>query len=120
MATLSAVVIGVRGHYKSANNDDYYQLIVADGIGEEDYDTVGFTQSFHEDYTKIKTIFERGENVLVIFKNITTASKYVRFLKTDAFTIVTPIIDKEEWTKFLDIYSRIHNCPQTDSREVTI
>ena len=103
VATLSAIVIVVRGHYKSANNDDYCQVIVVDGIGEEDHDTVGFTQVFHEEYTKIKTGFERSENVLVMFKNITT-SKYDRFLKTDAFTIVTPVIDKEERTRLFDIY----------------
>ena len=109
MATLSAIVIGVRGHYKSANNDDYCQVIVADRIGKEDHDTVGFTQAFHEQYTKIKTGFENGENVLVLFKNITTTSKYDRFLKTDAFTIVTPVIDEEERIRLFDIYSRIHN-----------
>ena len=36
---------------------------------------------------------EGGELVLVIFKNITTISKYNGFLKTDAFTTVTPIVD---------------------------
>ena len=59
LATLSAIVIGVRGHYNSANNDDYCQVIVVDGIGEDDHDTVGFTQAFHEEYTKIKIGFER-------------------------------------------------------------
>ena len=118
MATFSSIVIGVRGHYKSANNDDFCQVIVADGIGEEDHDTVGFSRAFHDEYTKIKTAFESGEKVLVMFKNITTTSKYDRFLKTDGYTIVTPVIDEEERAKLLDIYSRIHNCPQTDCREV--
>jgi hypothetical protein len=99
MATFSAIVIGMRGHYKSANSDDYCQVIVADGIGEEDYDTVEFTQAFHDEYTKIKNSFESGENILVLFKNTTTTSKYDRFLKTDAFTIVTSIIDEEERKK---------------------
>ena len=70
-----------------------------------------FIQTFHEEYTKIKNGFERGENVLVMFKKITTTSKYNRSLKTDAFTIVTPVIDKEERTRLFDIYSRIYNCP---------
>jgi hypothetical protein len=99
MVTFSAIVIGMRDHYKSANNDDYCQVIVADEIGEEDYDTVEFTQAFHEKYTKIKNDFESDENILVLFKNTTTTSKYDRFLKTDAFTIVTSIIDEEERKK---------------------
>ena len=95
-------------------------MIVADGIREEDHDTVGFSRAFHDEYMKIKNAFESGEKVLVIFKNITTTSKYDRFLKTDAFTIVTPVIDEEERGKLLDIHSRIHNCPHTDCREVNI
>ena len=70
MATFSAIVIGMRDHYKSANNNDYCQIIVADGIGEEDYDTVKFTQTFHKEYTKIKNGFESDENILVLFKTL--------------------------------------------------
>jgi len=120
MATFSSIVVGVRGHYKSANNDDYCQVIVADGIGEEDHDTIGFSRAFHDEYTKIKSAFESGEFFLVMFKNITTTSKYDRFLKTDSFTIVIPVINEEEQTKLLDIYSKIHNCPHIDCREVII
>ena len=118
MATFSIIVVGLRGHYKSANNEDFCQVIVADGIAEEDHDTVGFLRVFHDEYTKIKEAFESGENVLVMFKNITATSKYDRFFKTDAFTIVTPVIDEEEQKRLLDIYSRIHNCIQADCREV--
>jgi hypothetical protein len=120
MATFNSIVVGVRGHYKSTNNDDYCQVIVADGIREEDHNTVGFLWAFHDEYTKIKNAFESGEIFLVVFKKITTTSKYNRFLKTDAFTIVIPVIYEEERTKLLDIYSRIHNCPRTDCREVII
>ena len=118
MATFSIIVVGLRGHYKSANNEDFCQVIVADGIAEEDHDTVGFSRVFHDEYTKIKNVFESGENVLVLFKNITTTSKYDRFLKTDAFTIVMLVIDEEERKRLLDIYSRIHNCIQANCREV--
>jgi hypothetical protein len=76
MATFSSIVVGVRGHYKSANNDDYCQVIVVDGVGEEDHNTVEFSQAFHDEYTKIKNTFESGEIFLVLFKNITTTSKY--------------------------------------------
>ena len=61
MATFYSIVVGVRGHYKSANNDDYCQVIVADGIGKEDHDTVEFARTFHDEYTKIKNAFESGE-----------------------------------------------------------
>ena len=110
----------MRGHYKSANNDDYYQVIVVYGIGEEGHDTVGFTRAFHEEYTKIKNAFESGENILVMFKNIITTSKHNRFLKMDVFTIVTPVIDEEKRKMLLDIYLRIHNCIKTDCREINI
>ena len=120
MATFSSIVVGVRGHYKNANNDHYCQVIVAHGIGEEDYDIVGFSRVFHSEYTKIKNAFKSDEIFWVIFKNITTTSKYDCFLKTDAFTIVTPVIDEEERAKLLDNYSNIHNFPWTDCKEVTI
>ena len=96
MTTFTSIVVGVRGHYKNANNDDYFQVIVVDCISEEDHNTIGFSRAFHDEYTKIRNVFESGEKVLVMFKNITTTSKYDRFLKTDAFTIVTPVIDEEE------------------------
>jgi hypothetical protein len=69
-------------------------MIIADGIGEDDYDTMGFSQTFHEEYTKSKNVFESSNNVLVIFKNIITTSKYDRCLKMDAFTIITPVINE--------------------------
>ena len=52
MTTFSAIVIGVRGYYKSTNNNDYCQVIVTDEIGEEDHDTVKFTQTFHKNTLK--------------------------------------------------------------------
>ena len=81
MAIFISIVVGVRGHYKSANNDDNCQVIVADGIVEEDHDTGGLSRAFHDEFTKIKNAFDNGENVLVMFKNITTTSKYDRFYK---------------------------------------
>lgn len=96
MATFSSIVVSVRGHYKSANNDDDCQVIVTDIIGEDVHDIVGFSRAFHDEYTKIKNVFESGGFFLIMFKNITTTSIYDRFLKTDAFIIVTPVIDKEK------------------------
>ena len=51
-------------------------MIVADGNTEEDQDIVGFFRVFHDEYTKIKDVFKSGENVLVMYKNIITISKY--------------------------------------------
>ena len=51
-------------------------MIVADDNTEEDHDTVGFFRVFHDEYTKIKDVFKNGENVLVMYKNIITISKY--------------------------------------------
>ena len=48
MATLSAIVIGMRGHYKSANNDDYCQVIVADGNGK----TITIQWNLHKHFMK--------------------------------------------------------------------
>ena len=76
MATFSSMVVGVRGHYKSANNDNYCQVFVTDGTGEDDHNTIKFSAVFHDEYTKIKNAFESGEKVLIMFKNITTTSKY--------------------------------------------
>ena len=68
MVTFSTIVVDMRGHYKSANNDDYCQVIIADEIGEKYHDTMGFTRAFYEKYIKIKNIFESGENILEVFK----------------------------------------------------
>ena len=95
-------------------------MIVAYIIRKYDHDTVEFTRAFHKENTKIKNAFENGENILVMFENITTTSKYDWVLKTDSYTIVTPVIDEEERKMLFDIYSKIHNNPQTDCREVII
>ena len=50
MTIFSSIVISVRGHYKSANNDDNCQVIVVDGIGKDDHDIVGFSRAFHDEY----------------------------------------------------------------------
>ena len=55
-----------------------------------------------------------------MFKNITTTLKYDRFFEDKCIHIVTPVIDEEERKKLFDIYSRIHNCPQVNCREVII
>ena len=52
----------------------------------------------------------------MMFKNITTTSKYDQLLKMDAFSIVTSVNNEEERKMLLDIFLRIHNCPQTDYR----
>ena len=70
----------MRGHYKNTSNEDFFQMIVADDIAEEYHDTMGFFfQVFYDKYTKIKYAFEIDTNVLVMFKNITTTSKYDQF-----------------------------------------
>lgn len=60
----------------------------------------GFFQVFYDKYTKIKHAFEIDMNVLVMFKNITTTSKYNGFLKIYAFTIIIPMIDEEKQKTF--------------------
>jgi len=79
MASFSVVVVGVRGLYKGGNNEDFNQEIIANGITKDDHDIIGFSRSFHDEYLKIKAVFESGEQVLVMFKNITTTSKYDHF-----------------------------------------
>lgn len=48
-------MIGCKGHYNNAN-----------GIAEKNHDIVGCSWNFHDKYTKIKDVFESGENVLVV------------------------------------------------------
>ena len=57
MTKFVEIVIGVQGDYNNANNDDYCQVIVANKIGKENHDTVGYMQAFHEEYTKINNNF---------------------------------------------------------------
>lgn len=42
MATFSVIMVEVRG----ANNEDFSQVIVTDGIGEGNHDIVGFHEYF--------------------------------------------------------------------------
>jgi len=108
----------VRGQYKGGNNENLNQIIIVDGITHDDHDTFRFSRHFHDEYLKIKEAFKSGEEVLVMFKNIITTSKYDRFLKTNAFSILTPVVDEEELAKLLHICSRISNCNQGNFREV--
>jgi len=119
MASFSIVVVDVRGLYKGENNEDFNQIMIADAIIKDDHDIIGFSHSFHDEYLKIKAAFESGEQVLVMFKNISTTLKYDRFLKTNAFSIVTPVVDEKECAKLLLIYSRISTSNQADLKEVT-
>lgn len=64
METFSAIIVGVRG----ANNENFDQVIVADGNGEKNHDDDGFSRIFHDEYTIINDVFQVGENVLVMFK----------------------------------------------------
>ena len=63
MTIFTSIVVGIRGHYKSGNNDDNCQVILADGIGKDDHDTVGFSRAFHDEFLKIKNAFENGEKI---------------------------------------------------------
>ena len=73
MPTFSTIVVSIRGHFKSANNDNYCQMIIIGGIAENDHDIVGFSRVFHNEYTKINNAFKSAENILMIFKNIIRA-----------------------------------------------
>lgn len=46
MATFSAIMVGIRGHYKNTNNDDFCQVIVADNIAVEDHNPLKFCKFF--------------------------------------------------------------------------
>ena len=92
-------------------------MVVADGVVEEERDIDGFVQVFHNKYIKINDTFEIVESILVIFNNIITTSKYVQFFKTNIFIIVTRVIDEEEQKNYSILFN-IHNCIQTNYREL--
>ena len=70
MATFGAIVVGIKGLYKNAGNEDYFQVVIANGLIKEDHDIVGFSKAFHDQYSKIKRAFEARESVLVMFKTL--------------------------------------------------
>lgn len=104
LTTFNVVVVGVKGYYKSANNEGFRQVLIIDGITEEDHDIFRFSRLFHDQYVSIKDTFENDEIVLEIFKNITIISKYDEFFKIDTFTIVTQIMKEEECQRLLNTY----------------
>ena len=54
MATFNAIVVGIRGHYKSVNNEDFCHMVITYGITKNDDDIVEFFCYFQDEYTTIK------------------------------------------------------------------
>lgn len=54
MAIFCAIVVGVRDHYKSVNNEFYCHMVIIDGITRQDHNIVGFSQYFQDECTTIK------------------------------------------------------------------
>lgn len=95
MATFSAIVIRVRGHYKNINNKDFVKSLLQMIMRKNITILLDFCEFFHNEYTKINNAFNIGEDILVMLKNITTRFKYDRFFKTNVFIILTPMIIEE-------------------------
>ena len=66
--TFGVVVVGIRGQFKSASNEDFFLVFIANGITKEDHDTIGFSKAFHDQYSNAKGAFEGGELVLLCLK----------------------------------------------------
>ena len=88
MATIAACVIGIRSTYGC-----FQQLIIADGYSDSDIDIIAFGPHFQKKYNQIVEAFNSSQCIMVLFKNIAISPTRDRYLRTDANTIISTVVD---------------------------
>ncbi|KAG0595196.1 hypothetical protein M758_UG148100 [Ceratodon purpureus] len=92
-ATIAMCVIEVWGSF-AGKYGGLYQVVVADGIKEGDYDILAFSDQFKLEYEQIVEAFNNGLCVMVLFKNFSTTLSGDKYLITRNHTIITPVVDE--------------------------
>ena len=108
-------MIGIGGAYGHFN-----QLLVLDGDTEDDNDIVALGSQFQVEYNQILEAFNNGLYVMVLFKNITISQTGNQYLRIDADTIISTMVDNFVQKQLKAIHSKLYVTTQISSKEVWI
>lgn len=112
-ATIVVCVIGIRGTYGR-----YHQLVIADGFTESDNDIVALGPQFQKEYNQIVEAFNSGQCVMVLFKNLSVSQSGERYLRTEASTIISSVVDNFVQMQLQSIHNRLCSTTPASTREV--
>ena len=112
-ATIAVCVIGIRGTYGR-----YHQLVIADGFTESDNDIVALGPQFQKEYNQIVEAFNSGQCVMVLFKNLSVSQSGERYLRTEASTIISSVVDNFVQMQLQSIHNRLCSTTPASTREV--
>jgi hypothetical protein len=84
------IVITIKGgDYKGEK-----KLLIANGEGEFDKDVFVMGNKFKIKYEQLHQIYNGGQCIMVLIKNVTITFKGNQFLKTQTYKIFTKVIDE--------------------------
>lgn len=118
-ATIAVCVIELRDTYVGKYGT-LYQVVVADGCSDKDYDVLAFTDQFKSEYEQVVDAFANGMCVMVLFKNISITQSGDKYLITKNHTIVTPVADESTRLLLQDVFVKMGKKTQQACKTVSI
>ncbi len=77
--------------------------MIIDGECEFDQDVFAFGNNFRIEYDQLLELYNGGQCVMLLTKNVTTTSKGDRYLRAQHYTILTEVVDEITWTRLLQL-----------------
>jgi hypothetical protein len=68
--------------------------LIIDGECEFDQDVFAFGNNFRIEYDQLLELYNGGQCVMLLTKNVTTTSKGDRYLRAQHYTILTEVVDE--------------------------
>jgi hypothetical protein len=116
--TIAVCVIEVRGSF-AGKYGSLYQVVVADGIKDGDYDVLAFSDQFKIEYEQVVDAFNNGLCVMVLFKNISMTQSGDKYLVTRNHTIITPVVDESTRAELQRVFEKIGKKTMTACKSVS-
>ena len=95
-------------------------MTVTDKNTKNDNDIVTLDSQFQKEYNQIVEAFNNRHCVMVLFKNITINQTEDQYLRINASTIISIVVDNFVQKQLKAIHGKLYVMTQTPSKEVCI
>jgi hypothetical protein len=93
--------------------------LIVDGESEFIQDVLTFANNFKTKYDQLLEVYNGGQCVMLLIKNVTTTSKGDQYLKEQHYTILTKVVDETTRVCLLQLHNKLSNA-QHALKEVSL
>jgi len=94
-------------------------LLIANGEGEFYKNVLALGNNFKIEYDQLLEVYNGGQCVMLLIKNVTITSKKYRYVRAQHYTILTKLVNKTTQTCVLELHNKLSSA-QLALREVSL